>query len=359
MGAGAAALVTPASARAQGGPIVFGAQGGFEAGFWLTALDGDGRTRIKLPLPARGHDTAIDPAARRAVIVARRAGRFAMVVDLASGELEREIAAEPGRHFFGHGVFSPDGALFYTTENDYEAGEGRIGVRDARDGFRWLGELPSHGIGPHQLALLSDGETIAVANGGIRTHPDQGRRKLNLDTMAPALVRLERASGKLVASRSLAPWYHQLSIRHIAVDAADRIAVAMQHQGSLADRVPMVALDRGDGELALLRAPDAVERRMRNYCGSVCLDSSARMMAVSHPRGGQITFWSWPAGDYRGRLDLLDGCGLAPAGRPGHFLISNGRGELVMHDALGEAGPTRSVARHDARYWDNHLTFLG
>ncbi len=341
---------------------VFGAQGGLDAGFWLAAFDGEGRRRISLPLPARGHDTAIDPSGRRAVIVARRPGRFALAVDLASGALEREIAAAPGRHFYGHAVFSPDGALLYTTENDYEAGLGKIGVRDATDGFRWLGELPSHGVGPHQLALLSDGETLVVANGGIRTHPDQGRRKLNLETMEPSLVRLERGSGKLVAARTLPPWYHQLSIRHIAVDAADRVAVAMQHEGLLEDRVPMVAIDRsedgGDGDLALLRAPAPVERRMRNYCGSVCLDSGERVMAVSHPRGGQTTFWSWPEGEYLSRIEVLDGCGLAPAAEAGRFWISNGRGELILHDATADAAAPQTIAVDEGRYWDNHLTFL-
>ena len=357
-GVGLAGLAAPIRLHAAPPSLVFGAQGGFDEGFWLTAFDADGRRSIEVPLPDRGHDTVIDPAHRHAVVIARRAGTFAMVIDLASGDLAQEIAAEPGRHFYGHGVFSPDGALLYTTENDYEAGDGRIGVRDARDGYRWLGELPSHGIGPHQIALLSDGETLVVANGGIRTHPAQGRRKLNVDTMDPSLVRLERASGKLVESRGLAPWLHQLSIRHIAVDRSDRIAVAMQHEGSVADRVPMVAIDRGQGELVLLRAPETVERQMRNYCGSVCLDSSEEIMAVSHPRGSQITFWSWPDGDYRGRLDVLDGCGLAPAGTPGRFWISNGRGELSLYDAREDRATAQRVAQHTERYWDNHLTVL-
>ena len=359
LGIGLATLATPRAIRAGTTARIFGAQGGLDEGFWLTALDADGRTHIKVPLPERGHDTAVDPAGQRAVIVARRAGRFAMVINLASGKLEREITAEPGRHFYGHGIFSADGALFYSTENDYETGDGKIGVRDAKDGFRWLGELPSHGIGPHQLALLSDGETIVVANGGILTHPAQGRLKLNIETMEPSLVRLERASGKLIESRSLAPWLHQLSIRHIAVDPENRIAVAMQHEGSVEDRVPMVAIDRGDGALALLRAPETVELRMRNYCGSVCLDSSAQMMAVSHPRGGQITFWSWPDGDYRGRIDFLAGCGLAPASAAGQFWISNGRGELVLYNALSGKSEPQRIAHHAERYWDNHLTFFG
>jgi hypothetical protein len=55
-----------------------------------------------------------------------------------------------------------------------------IGVRDASAGYRHIGELPSHGIGPHDLALLSDERTLVVANGGIRTHPDRRREELNL-----------------------------------------------------------------------------------------------------------------------------------------------------------------------------------
>ena len=349
----------PPTARAAQRSRVFGALGNLDdSGFWLSGLDDSGAARIKIPLPGRGHDTAIDSAQRRAVLVARRPGRFAVVVDLASGELEQEIAAEPGRHFYGHGVFSADGALFYTTENDYDAGVGRIGVRDARDGFRWLGELPAHGIGPHQLVLLSDGATLAVANGGIRTHPDQGRRKLNLETMAPSLVTLDATSGRLIDERSLPPWLHQLSMRHLVRDSQDRIAVVMQHEGKVEDRVPLVVVDRGDGDLALLRAPEPVELRMRNYCGSVCLDSSERTLAVSHPRGGQITFWSWPEGAYLSRIDILDGCGLAPAGPAGRFLVSNGRGALFLHDASAVETRPQRLASFDERYWDNHLTTL-
>ncbi len=55
-----------------------------------------------------------------------------------------------------------------------------VGVYDATDGFTRIGEFPTFGVGPHELLLLGDGDTIAVANGGIETHPDFGRAKLNL-----------------------------------------------------------------------------------------------------------------------------------------------------------------------------------
>ena len=86
------------------------------------------------------------------------------------------FATKPDRHFFGHGVFSADGKLLYTTENDYDGARGVIGVRDATDGYQQIGEFPAHGMEPHDIQLLADGRTMVIANGGIRTHPDSARR---------------------------------------------------------------------------------------------------------------------------------------------------------------------------------------
>ncbi|MGB0057672.1 MAG: DUF1513 domain-containing protein, partial [Methyloceanibacter sp.] len=90
------------------------------------------------------------------------------------------FTSKPDRHFFGHGVFSADGRLLHTTENDYKNAQGIIGVRDATDGYKQIGEFSARGMEPHDVALLADGRTMVIANGGIRTHPDSGADELNL-----------------------------------------------------------------------------------------------------------------------------------------------------------------------------------
>ena len=124
------------------------------------------------------------------------------------------ISSAEGRHFFGHGVFSPDGALLYATENDFDNAAGMVGVYDATDGFRRIGEFPTHGVGPHELLLMADGRTLAIANGGIETHPDYGRAKLNISTMKPSFVLIDRCDGDLTGSMNWRAGQHQLSIRH-------------------------------------------------------------------------------------------------------------------------------------------------
>ena len=343
-------------------------------GHWLTGLTAGGRRAFDLPLPGRGHSFAVQPGGHTAVHFARRPGRFALVIDLVEGSVTRRIETPIDRHFYGHGVFSRDGARLYATENDFGAKRGVIGVYDAEHGYRRLGELPSHGVGPHEIALLSDCETLVVANGGIATHPDLPRVMLNLPTMAPSLCHVDRHSGRLLKELTLAPTLHRLSIRHLAVGPGDTVVVATQYEGPAADLVPLVALHRGDGRrpasagagagagddrLRLLTAPRRVLRSMKHYCGSVCFDPSGRAIAVSAPRGNLITIWDADTGRYRSSARVSDGCGVAPGVIPGEFLATSGRGGVSVIDA--RSGAVRPLDLHglEAARWDNHLIEVG
>lgn len=313
------------------------------------ALTADARIVWETPLPGRGH--AIAANGREAVVVARRPGRFALVLDLGSGRALRRIDAVPGRHFYGHGAFAGR-RLFYASENAYDEETGVIGVYDAGDGYRRLGELPAHGIGPHELAMMPDGETLAVAVGGILTHPDIGRQKLNIPEMAPALVYLDRRTGTLAEKRTLSAALHKLGIRHLAVAPDGAVALAGQYEGPSADRVPLVGLHRRGRAITLFDAPPAVLARMRNYCGGVAFGAGGRTVAVTSPRGGLVTVWSAASGTLERTIELADGCGVAPAVSPGAFVLSNGNGDWLVEAARGRGLAGR--ARSD-RQWDNHI----
>ena len=53
---------------------------------------------------------------------ARRPGTFALVIDCAEGREVARLHTPEGRHFYGHGAFTPDGGLLFTTENAIEDG---------------------------------------------------------------------------------------------------------------------------------------------------------------------------------------------------------------------------------------------
>lgn len=323
---------------------------------FVAGVDRSGRAAFRTPLPGRGHAAAIHPARNEAVMVARRPGRFTAVLDLDHGRVHHMVDAVDGRHFYGHAAYSADGRLLFATENDLDTGAGVVGVYDTEDSYRRVAEFPSHGIGPHDIALGALGDALIVANGGIQTHPDFGRAKLNLDSMSPSLAILDARDGRALRTLTLPADLHQLSIRHLVTRPDGLIAIAMQFEGPASDHPPLVGLCRPGGAITLLSAPEVVQRQMANYCGSVAFDRAGEIIGVSSPRGGLFTFWSAGTGDYLASAEVPDGSGLAADGVTGAFLLSSGDGSLWRYRVGGD-GPSR-LSREPAAigHWDNHLT---
>lgn len=352
----AGAAQPPAPKLSAPGPLYLASRADGDRGFRVAAFDSAGAIRFDLPIPSRGHAFAVQPGHRLAVHVARRPGRWAVVVDLTRKAVTRVIRSPDNRHYYGHGVFAPDGRLLYLAENDFEARRGVVGVYDATDGFRRVGELPTHGVGPHEVRLLSDGRTLVAANGGVATVPSAPRVKLNVPTMEPSLTFVDRTDGKLLRKIGLPASLHRLGIRHIAVNRDNRVAFAMQYEGPRGDTVPLIGTCGPDTAAArLFEAPRAPIEAMRLYTGAIEFDASGELVAASSPRGGVITVWEVASGRSVGIYRIADTCGIAPAPGTGRFVASDGRGRLWTIDAIKDE--QRSIPVHLAGRvaWDNHL----
>ncbi len=349
-GAGYLAGLLPQQAAAiERTEMIFASAVQVSDGRYAAALLGeDGALLASVDLPARGHDVAWSARSRKAVVFARQPGTFAVVVDPAGKVAPQTISSGEGRHFFGHGVFSPEGRLLYATENDFEAARAVVGLFDATDGFRRIGEFDTHGIGAHELLLTADGTTLVVANGGIETHPDYGRAELNLDRMDPSISFIDARSGALIGQLRLAADLHQLSIRHMAFDALGRVWFGCQFRGAVGVRPQLVGYATRDGDIRLVELPEGALGTLRNYVGSVTASADGARIAVSSPEGNAIDATSR---EVVFSTELADGCGLAPAG-PG-FLASSGQGALVW------LGGARSVDARLAFGFDNHPRRLG
>lgn len=343
-GAAAAFVSAPLAAAAGTGPA-FVAACRTAAGGWAAAvMDADGIVLFTAPLDARGHDAAAAPDGRRAVVFARRPGRFAVVLDFAAGRAVQAVAPPPSRHFNGHGLFSRDGRLLFATENDVDGGHGVLGIYDAGDRFRRLGEFPTHGIGPHEALLMADGRTIAVANGGILTHPELPRQKLNLATMAPSLALIDSASGDLLALDTLPAHLHRLSIRHLAEASGGVLWFGGQYEGPRSDRVALVGTFGRDSGLALVAAPDSLYGAMRQYVGSVGATRDGATIVTTSPVGGVAVAWDVATRRVAAVRRHADVCGVAAS--CAGYVLSTGHGRLITADG---------VVRTNAVAWDNHL----
>lgn len=330
-------------------PLFFSAFDDSAGQHHLAVLGGQGQLLMRAPVAERAHSVSIAPDQSQAIFFARRPGRLAWLIDLEKREMVRTLHAASGRHFYGHGSFSPDGKHLYTSENDYAGARGVIVVRDLVSG-RMVDEFDSGGVGPHDLRLSADGNTLIVANGGLHTHPDHGRAPLNLDTMQPNLTYLDRRNGRVL--EQVQPPHNQLSIRHLWVTPDNNVAVAMQYKGPVTDPVPLVAFHQRGQTLKTATAPLPIQRQMQAYTASICTDPATGITAVTCPRGGLITLWNSQDQKLIKSLGLADagGVNLAPDGSG--FLISTGPGKIAKTSPQGQI---EIAATHNGIHWDNHL----
>ncbi len=347
LAAGAAPAVSWADI---GGPAFLSAGKAGDGRYFLGALGADGSLLFRLPLPDRGHAAAAHPTRAEAVAFARRPGRFADVIDCTSGSRIARLEPEEGLHFYGHGVFSPDGSLLFTTENDYDNARGVIGIWDVSAGYRRAGAFASGGIGPHDMRLRRDAPGLVVANGGIETHPDSGRAKLNLGDMRPNLSYLS-FDGQQQDLLELEPDLAQNSIRHLSMAADGTTGFAMQWQGDSGDVVPIVGLHRPGENLRLLGADDPRTRNLNGYGGSLAFTKGGSQIAVTSPRGGVVQVFETTSGQMEAQHHIRDVCGLAASSRG--MTATSGSGQVL--ELTGET--VHHLGDHPLA-WDNHLVPL-
>lgn len=323
-----------------------------EFGASWTGADGDAQTVV---VGLRGHDVWQHPLyPERVVLVARRPGRELVEVDVLARSVSRRVSCSNQHEMGGHACFSRDGTALFTAESNYESGEGRIVVRDARD-YRTLDEYPSHGVGPHELALMPDGRTLAVANGGLRTHPSTGDEVLNLDTMQSRLTFLDSRDGRLLEEH----WVDEpkASIRHLDVNDRGEIAVALQMQREGSDHralAPLAAVYDARG-LRVLTGPETLLLRCNDYMGSARINPTTRVAGYTSPRGNIALFWRLDDGELVAHHSFHDVCGIAVSLDHGRFVLSNSAGQLRCLDARTLEELPELRVELTGFEWDNHL----
>ncbi|MEM9715482.1 MAG: DUF1513 domain-containing protein [Pseudomonadota bacterium] len=300
----------------------------------LCGLTPDGKIAFEITLPARGHAAAAHPILAQAVAFARRPGTFALVIDCAEGRQLARLAAPEGRHFYGHGTFSRDGNLLFTTENDFEHARGIVGIWDARRNYTRIGEFASGGVGPHEIQLIPGTETLVVANGGIETHPDTGRAKLNIATMRSNL-RFLGLDGPVLTEVELDANHQRNSIRHIDIAQNGMVSFGMQWQGDPSERPPVVGTYSPQGSIQMFDDTGL----LAGYVGSVASNLSGSTVSATSPRSSRAFEFSTGLDFERTEIALEDICGVAALGDG--FIYTSG---------LGTAAQTSHKIK-----WDNHL----
>ncbi|MBX3181625.1 MAG: DUF1513 domain-containing protein [Polyangiaceae bacterium] len=271
----------------------------------------------RLSLGFLPHGMALHPRHPTRALWFEKWGDGAAFVDLAEGLLLGKPAPLPGHQFYGHGAFSPDGALAYCVETELGSGRGVISVRDASasGGFAPLGELPSHGMKPHDCVLLLPEKLLAVTNGAGDTLGTPGRVCL-----------IEVETGKLVEQLEVPD--RQLNTGHLTFDSARNLAVVSAPRDGLPDSHAGGLSLRGWGA-PFRTLPRAARARMQGETLSVCIDEARALVWATSPRGAWLTIWSG-AGELRRGVELKSPRGVALSLDERVMYVTCGAGSELM-----------------------------
>jgi hypothetical protein len=314
-----------------------------DGSFGVATVSERGEIIDRVALPARAHGMAYSTATGRTVAFARRPGTFAMVFDPSRQTEPVMITSPEGRHFYGHGHFSPDGTRLYASENDFDGNRGMIGVYDARDKFRRIAEFDARGIGTHDMTVSDDGKLLVIANGGIETHPDFGRTKLNVDRMEPSLVLLDATSGALIQRHRLPALLKQLSTRHLDIAENGRIWFACQWEGPRNALPPLAGWFAKGEDLSFVSLPEETTVRLGNYVGAIAVNRRDNVVGLTSPVGGAAVTLDAKTGAVVKEETVREAAGVAPA--------IHG---IAVSSYDGQFNETRSQVA-----WDQHIVRLG
>lgn len=354
-----------------------------ENDFGVVGIDADREVVWQTTMPERVHDIVVQPISnvlnelsdndhnRDVVVMGRRPSEKFWVLDTATGQVKFAIKASNHRHFYGHACYSLDGKLLYVTENDTINLDGKIGIYDAHDAYKKVAEFDSHGIGPHELIMHPDSETLVIANGGIKTE-QASREELNLDSMRPSLVYLNRHDGSLL--EQIVPEHNQMSVRHLAMHDDGTVMIGIQFQGDKHINVPLVLTHkRGNSDFKPLIMPNNQWQRFHQYIASVAVDSERNLLCVTTPIGGCAAIYDLNTRELIDDVSLPDcaGASVLLTDKKLGFIVSDGQGQLTtleVKDASvteltdkDKIEKTQRIIMHSKGHkmsFDNHLQAL-
>lgn len=331
-------------------PVVLSARDNAAGEHFAVAYTLAGERVFATQVKERCHDICMHPSLPLAVFTGRRPSTESYLIDVQTGRLVQTFSTPSNRHFQGHAVFDASGERLYSTENDTdEPGRGVIGVwrLNASKSLEREAELPSHGVGPHQLLWLPDGETLVVANGGIRTESGS-RAELNLDAMEPSLV-LMNTQGECLSKEVLADSMN--SIRHLAVASDGTVIAVQQYQGSLHERIDLLAIKRPQQPFMVFPVAEAQRNQMQQYAASVAIHDELRLVAMTAPRGSRVFIWDLDTAQLRLDAPFPDCAGVA-ASQDG-FVVTTGVGRCRSYDCRTQEISMQTL-QLPAGLWDNH-----
>ncbi len=331
----------------------------------ITRVGPEGETEQAL-FPVNGHDVAVSPDGRLGFFSGfEDAGMAAF--DLATLDMvARAEAAGDGWRGGGHAVYVDGGRLLAVTERAPSGGYrgepdrhfGQVTLRDP-ESLKVVERMSCHGIDPHEIRLLADGEHVAMANYGSTFPAGFQSHSVPRHIVEPSVTIVNLKSGKL--AEKYVTGSREMELRHICLADRDAI-VAIQaalgppgsdqgfrrteayvYESELSSAsdwaftpAPPLLLRRGDSGGFATLGPDRLRPAMRHGL-SIEYDATHGEAIATFPASHRVMVFDGRTGDLKQAIDTsgqgLDyPCGLTLLPDGEHYAVTGFWKNLYVYE---------------------------
>jgi len=198
------------------------------------------------------------------------------------------------------------------------------------------------------VSWMPDGETLVVANGGIRTEAES-RVEMNLNAMEPSLVLMQR-DGTLLSKEVLPQQMN--SVRHLAIASDGTIVAGQQFMGSSDETAELIAIKRPGQAFQAFPVPEQQLQSMAHYTASVAIHNELRLVALTAPRANRLFIWDLDTAQVRLDAPMPDCAGVGAVADG--FVVTSGQGRCRLYNCR-KSELIGQPMQLPSGLWDNHL----
>ena len=309
-------------------------------------------------VPDEVHLATLYPDGKSILVCSRKPNASLLKYSL-SGELIAELKPLPNQHFEGHCIFSADEKFIYATASDFQQTaadkQGRLLILNSSD-LSIISDHSSGGIGPHELVWQSE-SLIAIANTGVITHPDSGRKILNIDNIQ-SNVALYNTTSKKIDYHWEVP-LQGLSARHLDRIQDGTLIIGCQYKKQ-DKRPPCIAFAQIGKSLSFADIKnESFHWQMQGYTASIKAIPNSNKALITNPRGHFLSQWEHSDSVTDNQLlknepiEFNKGLKLSTDGKKAW--LSQGAGELRVWNTQTEQLNTTRIILKPNIWWANHL----
>ncbi len=282
--------------------------------FCFDVVDLDRGAVQRIPLDFLAHGFSVNPRAPHQVAVFEKRGPGAAVLDLRAMKLVGNVRCRQTRAYYGHGVYTPDGAHLLVVESDLASGAGVVSVRETTS-YKEIDTFPTFGDRPHDCVPIDGGRVLVFTNGGGQLEGGG----------IPCVTYVEASSRTLLERVTMST--PELNAGHAALARDGTLVVVSAPRDGLPPETSAGGIHvRAPGGVAeRLRAPGALDARVVGESLSVRIHDERGVFAVSNPSGDLVTFWSLATRGLLGSFDLAGPRGLEITRDRRSFVVAGSR----------------------------------